>query len=87
MGKKRSQKDRAYITATEWREEHGGHRGRLQGAAGDFRRLPFNCCAISFQPFEDAVGVRWSVIPLDRVESEFYAGQYPSALTVPLYAV
>jgi len=55
MGKKRAQKDRAYITATEWREEGGGHRGRLQGAAGDFRRLPFNCCAISFQPAEDPV--------------------------------
>ncbi len=24
MGKKRAQKDRAYLTATEWREEHGG---------------------------------------------------------------
>lgn len=24
MGKKRGQKDRAYLTATEWREEHGG---------------------------------------------------------------
>lgn len=55
MGKKRSQKDRAYITATEWREEHGGHKGRLQGATAAFRRLPFQCCAISFQPFEDPV--------------------------------
>ena len=24
MGKKRAQKDRAYLTATEWKEEHGG---------------------------------------------------------------
>lgn len=55
MGKKRGQKDRAYITASEWREEGGGHRGRLQGAGAVFKRLPFNCCAISFQPFEDPV--------------------------------
>lgn len=55
MGKKRATKDRAYITATEWREEGGGHRGRLQGAAADFKRLPFHCCALTFQPFEDPV--------------------------------
>jgi len=55
MGKKRGQKDRAYITASEWREEGGGHRGRLQGAGAVFKRLPFHCCAISFQPFEDPV--------------------------------
>ena len=56
MGKKSGKKDRAYITATEWRQEGGGHAGRLQGAArGDFRRLPFSACAISFQPFEDPV--------------------------------
>jgi hypothetical protein len=54
MGKKRAQKDRAYLTATEWREEWGG--AKTQGRA-PFRRLPFHCCAISFQPFEDAVGL------------------------------
>lgn len=55
MGKKRAGKDRGYQTATEWREEGGGHRGRLHGAATVFKRLPFSCCAISFQPFEDPV--------------------------------
>jgi peptidyl-prolyl cis-trans isomerase-like protein 2 len=55
MGKKSASKDRAYQTATEWRTEGGGHAGRLQGAAGDFRRLPFSACAISFQPFDDPV--------------------------------
>lgn len=55
MGKKSFQKDRAYITASEWREEGGGHKGRLQGARADFRRLPYNCCAITFKPVEDAV--------------------------------
>lgn len=55
MGKKSTKKDRAYITASEWRDEGGGHKGRLQGAKADFRRLPFNCCAITFKPVEDAV--------------------------------
>ncbi|KAI8100305.1 hypothetical protein M9435_006789 [Picochlorum sp. BPE23] len=55
MGRKSLKKDRAYITASEWKEEGGGHKGRLQGAKATFRRLPFNCCAISFKPVEDAV--------------------------------
>ncbi|KAL4431394.1 hypothetical protein ABPG75_006650 [Micractinium tetrahymenae] len=53
MGKKRAQKDRAYLTATEWREEHGGFKGDRRGPS--FKRLPFTHCAISFQPFEDPV--------------------------------
>ncbi|PSC74703.1 peptidyl-prolyl cis-trans isomerase CYP65 [Micractinium conductrix] len=53
MGKKRAQKDRAYLTATEWREEHGGFKGNRSGPS--FKRLPFTHCAISFQPFDDAV--------------------------------
>eukprot|EP00889_Picochlorum_renovo_P006456 jgi/Picre1/33486/NNA_008810.t1 len=55
MGRKSLKKDRAYITASEWKDEGGGHKGRLQGAKATFRRLPFNCCAISFKPVEDAV--------------------------------
>ena len=55
MGKKSARKDRAYVTATEWRDEGGGHRGRLQGVGVQFKRLPFHCCAITFQPFEDPV--------------------------------
>ncbi|WPT11373.1 Peptidyl-prolyl cis-trans isomerase CYP65 [Picochlorum sp. SENEW3] len=55
MGRKSLKKDRAYITASEWKAEGGGHKGRLQGAKATFRRLPFNCCAISFKPVEDAV--------------------------------
>ncbi|PRW20338.1 peptidyl-prolyl cis-trans isomerase CYP65 [Chlorella sorokiniana] len=53
MGKKRAGKDRAYLTNTEWREEHGGYKGDRRGPS--FKRLPFTHCAISFQPFEDAV--------------------------------
>ena len=53
MGKKRSQKDRAYLTATEWKEEHGGYKGERRGKVTG--RLPFHCCAISFLPFDDPV--------------------------------
>ncbi|KDD75282.1 hypothetical protein H632_c768p0, partial [Helicosporidium sp. ATCC 50920] len=48
--------DRAYLTATEWKEEWGGK--KVGNASVPFRRLPFHCCAISFLPFEDAVCTR-----------------------------
>ena len=52
MGRKSKAKDRGYQTATEWREEGGGHKPARHI---EFRSLPFNCCAISFLPFEDPV--------------------------------
>lgn len=52
MGKKSLKKDRGYITATEWQTEWGGHKEK---ARAPFKCLPFNCCAISFTPFEDPV--------------------------------
>lgn len=55
MGRQRQTKDRLYITASEWKAEGGGHRGRLQNADTVYQRLPFHCCAISFQPVEDPV--------------------------------
>jgi peptidyl-prolyl cis-trans isomerase-like protein 2 len=53
MGKKSASKDRGYMTATEWRTEGGGYKDRTEGMP--LRRLPFNCCAISFLPFDDPV--------------------------------
>lgn len=47
--------DRAYLTATEWKQEWGGHKASAAGVP--FKSLPFHCCAISFQPFEDAVSM------------------------------
>lgn len=52
MGKKRAQKDRGYITSKEHREEWGGYKDKKKAP---FQRLPFNCCAITFTPFEDPV--------------------------------
>ena len=46
-------KDRGYITASEWAIEGGGYKNKMEGVP--FRRLPFNCCAVSFLPFDDPV--------------------------------
>lgn len=51
MGKKRAQKDRGYLTATEWKEL-GGYKDKKHLP---FNRLPFHCCAITFTPFTDPV--------------------------------
>ncbi|VDN51741.1 unnamed protein product [Dracunculus medinensis] len=57
MGKKQHQKDKLYLTTTEWKEIYGGHKDdiakRLQKAT--FKRLPFTHCSLSFLPFEDPV--------------------------------
>lgn len=50
MGKKQHQKDKLYITTKEWQEEWGGKKDEKKKAK--FRRLPFNFCSISLQPFE-----------------------------------
>ncbi|CAF0874964.1 unnamed protein product [Didymodactylos carnosus] len=52
MGKKQHQQDKMYLTATEWKTYYGGHKG-VQHIGGEFRRLPFSCCSISFLPFEN----------------------------------
>ncbi|CAH8501428.1 unnamed protein product [Schistosoma margrebowiei] len=49
MGKKQHQKDKLYITCTEWSTLYGGKRATESGR--QFKRLPFHCCSISFQPF------------------------------------
>ncbi|XP_065683023.1 RING-type E3 ubiquitin-protein ligase PPIL2 isoform X1 [Hydra vulgaris] len=50
MGKKQHQKDKLYLTTKEWKEEWGGKKD--EGQIEKFRRLPFNYCSISLQPFE-----------------------------------
>jgi len=123
MGKKRSQKDRAYITAKEHKEEWGGYKDKsvspvvvpwrrtntaavLSKAAfrcrplarppahrlppltthnppnpqrAPFARLPFNCCAINFTPFEDPVctddGVVYDIVAVVPYVRKF--GRHP----------
>ncbi|KJH45633.1 peptidyl-prolyl cis-trans isomerase, cyclophilin-type [Dictyocaulus viviparus] len=59
MGKKQHQKDKLYLTTTEWKEI-GGHKddtgARLQRA--QFKRLPLTHCALSLIPFDDPVCTR-----------------------------
>lgn len=50
MGKRQHQKDKMYLTYTEWTTLYGGKRSGPE--ASDFRRLPFDHCCVSLQPFE-----------------------------------
>ncbi|XP_066997880.1 RING-type E3 ubiquitin-protein ligase PPIL2 [Anabrus simplex] len=50
MGKRQHQKDKMYITYTEWTTLYGGKKAGPEG--GNFRRLPFDHCCLSLQPFE-----------------------------------
>ncbi|KAL3994085.1 Peptidyl-prolyl cis-trans isomerase 4 [Acanthocheilonema viteae] len=57
MGKKQHQKDKLYLTTSEWKETYGGHKDdtgrRMQRAL--FKRLPITHCSLSLLPFEDPV--------------------------------
>eukprot|EP00794_Sanderia_malayensis_P015843 gene15843-17440_t len=61
MGKKQHQKDKLYITNKEWKEEWGGKKDDSLERA-KFRRLPFNCCSLSFQPFEHPLATKDGVV-------------------------
>ena len=47
MGKK---SDKMYMTATEWKEDFGGMKKKALHSS--FKKLPFNCCSLSFTPFK-----------------------------------
>jgi len=56
MGKRQHQKDKMYLTATEWREVYGGKKAvNPNSAEAAFRRLPYDHCSLSLQPFENPV--------------------------------
>ncbi|XP_049830102.1 RING-type E3 ubiquitin-protein ligase PPIL2 [Schistocerca gregaria] len=50
MGKRQHQKDKMYITYTEWTTLYGGKRSGPE--TSNFRRLPFDHCCLCLQPFE-----------------------------------
>ncbi|XP_032899417.1 RING-type E3 ubiquitin-protein ligase PPIL2 [Amblyraja radiata] len=50
MGKRQHQKDKMYITCTEYTNFYGGKKTVIPQA--NFRRLPFDHCSLSLQPFE-----------------------------------
>ena len=49
MGRK-SNTNKLYISAGEWSQTYGGNKGHIN--SDTFQRLPFDCCALSFLPFE-----------------------------------
>eukprot|EP00039_Didymoeca_costata_P009638 m.127945 g.127945 ORF g.127945 m.127945 type:complete len:515 (-) comp14554_c0_seq7:653-2197(-) len=56
MGKRQHQSDKLYITNKEWATTYGGKKNRA--ISSEFKRLPFDCCSISFQPVEHPVCTR-----------------------------
>lgn len=54
MGKRQHQKDKMYLTYTEWTTLYGGKRsGTTTEEDTSFKRLPFDHCCICLQPFDD----------------------------------
>ncbi|GLH06849.1 hypothetical protein R5R35_011633 [Gryllus longicercus] len=49
MGKRQHQKDKMYLTYTEWTTLYGGKKSGPE--TSNFRRLPFDHCCVSLQPF------------------------------------
>ena len=60
MGKKQHQGDKTYVSANEYAWYFGGKNAeKLQAAKGmGFRRLPFDHCALSMQPFTTPFATR-----------------------------
>ncbi|XP_060528504.1 RING-type E3 ubiquitin-protein ligase PPIL2 [Cylas formicarius] len=53
MGKRQHQKDKMYLTYTEWTTLYGGKRpGQTSKEELNFKRLPFDHCCLSLQPYE-----------------------------------
>ena len=56
MGKKQHQKDKLYLTSTEWTSLYGGKRANdeyhTKNERSEFKRLPFDHCSLSLQPFK-----------------------------------
>ena len=55
MGRKQHQSDKLWLTTQEWKYFFGGKKpGRKADPDEvDFKRLPFDHCALSLQPFEN----------------------------------
>ncbi|CRL08615.1 CLUMA_CG021222, isoform A [Clunio marinus] len=53
MGKKQHQKDKMYLTYTEWGQFYGGKKAEnLENEHIKFKRLPFDYCCITHIPFD-----------------------------------
>uniref|UniRef100_A0A1B6CWT2 RING-type E3 ubiquitin-protein ligase PPIL2 n=1 Tax=Clastoptera arizonana TaxID=38151 RepID=A0A1B6CWT2_9HEMI len=52
MGKRQHQKDKLYLTCTEWITLYGGKRDGPE-TSNNFKRLPIDHCCVSLQPFDN----------------------------------
>lgn len=53
MGKRQHQKDKMYVTYTEWSQFYGGAKtANAENEHIKFKRLPYDHCAITIAPFE-----------------------------------
>ncbi|KAL7675595.1 hypothetical protein ACOME3_001861 [Neoechinorhynchus agilis] len=55
MGKKQHQKDKLYLTCTEWREVYGGR--TPVNPKKPRSHLPFFVCSLTFKPFKEAAAI------------------------------
>ena len=82
MGRKQHQSDKLYLTTQEWKYFFGGKKpGRATDPDEiDFKRLPFDHCSLSLQPFanpycDDEVLTGWPVILLSKKDTSL--GLFP----------
>ena len=54
MGKKRHTQDKMWITYKELVSDWGG-KSEVENKTSQFKKLPFECCSLSFTPFQDPV--------------------------------
>jgi hypothetical protein len=69
MGRRQHQSDKLWISNKEWAEDFGGKKKKK--GTGEFKRLPFDCCAISLQPFEFPAEKFWGFVPLQATFRPF----------------
>lgn len=74
--------DKLYITQTEWSQEFGGAKAAKQSSINSlntgFRRLPFDCCALSLQPFVQHPVVTPDGIVFDLMNIMPWLKQHPN---------
>ncbi|KAL3269296.1 hypothetical protein HHI36_008369 [Cryptolaemus montrouzieri] len=51
MGKRQHQKDKMYLTYTEWTTLYGGKKAGPSKEENEFKRLPLDHCCLSLQPY------------------------------------
>lgn len=61
MGKRQHQSDKMYLTTKEWSQFYGGKKSEDRNKI-QFKRLPFDHCSLSLQPFEHPYCSRDGVI-------------------------